>query len=272
MKNILAPTDFSATANSAVEYACSLATAANATVTLFNCFHIPVIASDGPVITIPFEELEKASTASLVSRKNELEKKFAGLQIKIECKAGFAGEEIVEYTQTHKFDLVVMGITGSGDFDRLLGSTATVVSKRSETPVIIVPPKYGIKKPENIVVAFDFRAIKNTKSVNIVIDLAKTFKSKITALNIRQGTEEASIERSLSASQAGDLISDVPHRMVNYTDSDTIEGLEHYLKSHDVDLLVMLKRKHSFFDQLLHGSHTRKMAFHTHIPLLVLHE
>lgn len=271
MKNILATTDFSAIADNAVDYAMNLAKETRADVTLFNCYHIPVVTGDGPVITVPFEELEAASTDMLNTRKKNLENKFPGVKINVVSKAGFATDEIADYIKSNPIDMIIMGISGSGNFDRLLGSTATAVSKQSKVPVLIVPGKAVFKKPANIVVAFDFKEVENTSSVNLVVELAKQFGSRITALNVSQH-HEVSLEQSLASRQANDLLSDVHHRMVNYNDTDAITGIEHYLKSHDVDMLVMLKRKHGFFDTLLHGSNTRKMAFHTHVPLLVLHD
>lgn len=272
MRTILAPTDFSGTANRAVEYAVALAAKTNADITLFHCFHVPVIAGDAPVVTIPFDELEKGSINALNAKKNKLGKKYPGVRINTVSKVGFATEEIVEYVQNNPTDLIVMGISGSGKLDQLLGSTATAVSKKSEVPVLIVPPETGTEKLENIVFAFDFKEIDNTSNINIVIELARQFNSKITALNIKQEFEEISLEGALAAKQANTLLSDVPHRIVKFSDTDPIHGIDNYLKDHAADLLVMIKRKHSFFDLLFNTSNTRKMAFHTHIPLLILHE
>ncbi|MBI2271657.1 MAG: universal stress protein [Bacteroidetes bacterium] len=272
MKNILAPTDFSDTANNAVEYAAALAAKSNTDITLFHCFHVPVIAGDAPVITITFDELEKDSKDTLKAKKSELEKKYPGVKINTVSKVGFTTEEIVEYSQNNPTDLIVMGISGSGKLDQLLGSTATAVSKKSEVPVLIVPPEAGPGKLGNIVFAFDFKEIENTNNINIVVELARCFNSRITALNIKQEYEEMSPEEALAEKQANTLLSEVSHKMVKFSDTDTIHGIHNYLKDHDADLLVMMKRKHGFFDLLFNGSNTRKMAFHTHIPLLIIHE
>ncbi|MBL7892002.1 MAG: universal stress protein [Bacteroidia bacterium] len=272
MKTILAPTDFSDIANNAVEYAVALAAKTNTRIILFHCFHVPVIAGDAPVVTIPFDELEKDSLETLNLKKAELEKKYPSVKIEVVSKVGFAAEEINEYSQTNPVDLIVMGISGSGKIDQLLGSTATSVSQKSKTPVLIIPGSAKFAELANVIVAFDFKEIDDTNSINIIIELAKQFKSRVTALNVRQEHQKLSLESSLSAKQANTLLAEVPHRMVNFVDSDTIHGIDHYLKGHDVDLLVMIKRKHGFFGQLFNSSNTRKMAFHTHIPLLILHE
>lgn len=272
MKNILVPTDFSNAANNAVDYACELAEKTKTNITLFHCFHVPIIASEGPIVTIPFEELENASIATLSKLKIKLTIKHPTLKLNLVSTAGFATDKIIEQIQKDSPDLIVMGITGSGKLDELLGSTTTDIATKSKTTVLIVPIGAHFKNLANVIVAFDFKEIENTKAVNIVVELAKLFKSTVTTLNIKHKHEELSYEQSLSAKQTDHLLEDVSHRMVNYSDSDTTHGIEHYVSNHNVDLLVMLKRKHGFFDSLLNGSSTRKMAFHTRIPLMILHE
>lgn len=271
IRSILAPTDFSDVGNNAVDYAVELAKHTRASVTLFHCFHIPVMAGESMVVPIPFEDLEKDSLDGLTNYKKKLNALHPEVSVDIVSKVGFAADEIAEYVNDHQPDLIVMGIAGSGSFDQLLGSISTAVAKSSKTPVLIVPPARKFTALENIVVAFDLKEIENTESVNIVLDLAKLFNSKITALNVREHEVVDSAE-ALGAMQANDLLEGVPHTMVNVTDDSPVEGIDHYTESHTVNLLAMIKRKHSLLDSLMHGSNTYKMAFHTHVPLLVLHE
>lgn len=51
---------------------------------------------------------------------------------------------------------------------------------------------------------------------------------------------------------------------------DVVSSINQYVDDKQVDLLVMAKHNRSFFDRLFHSSLSKKMAIHTHIPLLVL--
>lgn len=272
MKHFLVPTDFSDKASSAVNYAVRLAQHVNASITLFNCVHVPVFVGDEIMTSVPFDEIEKDTEASLNKLKESLLSKFPRATINTIVKVGFSAAEIISYTEKNNFDLIVMGITGAGKIDRFFGSTSTAVSKKSKVPVLIVPAESQLKKLDNIVFALDFKEIENPEGINIIIELAKKFGSNLIGLNIREYHQKGSHETSLSAHQAETLLSELPHRIVSYPDSSPVEGLEHYLEDHEVDMLVMLKRKHRLFDLLVNGSNTHKMAFHTHIPLLILHE
>jgi K+-sensing histidine kinase KdpD len=51
---------------------------------------------------------------------------------------------------------------------------------------------------------------------------------------------------------------------------DVVQSINQYVEEKEVDLLVMAKHNRNFFDRLFHKSLSKKMAFHTKIPLLVL--
>ena len=48
------------------------------------------------------------------------------------------------------------------------------------------------------------------------------------------------------------------------------ESIEKYASENDVDMLVMVTYQRSFWDRIFHPSITRRMSYHTHIPLLAI--
>ncbi len=53
--------------------------------------------------------------------------------------AGNAGDELASYVRKNKFDLLVLGSHGYGAFKAaLLGSTATRVAARCDTPLLLI--------------------------------------------------------------------------------------------------------------------------------------
>jgi nucleotide-binding universal stress UspA family protein len=52
---------------------------------------------------------------------------------------------------------------------------------------------------------------------------------------------------------------------------DIFEGITTYIADHHVDMVAMLTRKRNLLERIFHKSMTRKMAYHTHIPLLAFH-
>lgn len=273
MKNILVATDFSSTATNAVNYAIELAKATSASITLFHVYHIPVMVGDAPMVSvIPLSEIEKECETILDKLKSKIIQQAPNINVITKNIAGFSNDEIVEIAANSNFDLVILGIKGHGKVDQLLGSTATSVAHHANTPVLIIPDEARYSDPKRIVFAFDYEEIENEKQLNILTELGKLFQSKIYMLNVLDQTSKGSLKRHLVGMQADDILEDVEHVKSFSKDQDIEHGIDHYLEKHKADMLVMIRRKHSFFERIISSSHTKKMAFHTHIPLLVLHD
>jgi nucleotide-binding universal stress UspA family protein len=50
------------------------------------------------------------------------------------------------------------------------------------------------------------------------------------------------------------------------------EAIEDFIEKNEIDWLVMIPRKHSFFEGLFHKSHSKAIARRVRIPLVALHE
>jgi len=273
MKHFLVTTDFSDAADNAVNYAVELAKKAQAAITLFHAYSVPVMVSDAPVMpVISYEELEKDNLELLKKIQNEINSNSPGVKVDIICRIGFPGEEISKILSESHFDLTIMGIKGHGTVSQFFGSTSTTVAKNSVAPVLIVPLEARFKNIPDIAFAFDYREINEPRNIKIIQEIAKLFNSRIHVLNISGQVKEIPIEKALVAVQIDHILEEVNHELSFPANEDPVLGIEEYLTKNKCDLLVMIKRKHGFFDSLFKGSYTKKMAFHTHIPLLVLHD
>jgi hypothetical protein len=53
---------------------------------------------------------------------------------------------------------------------------------------------------------------------------------------------------------------------------DVVEGIHQYAETKGFDLLITIPKKHKLLSGLFEKSHTRELVFHSHIPILCLHE
>lgn len=273
MKNILVATDFSATADNAVCYAVELAKATGASITLFHVFNLPIMAteaSDEEFTTL--DELEKESLLLLKKVQTNIALTTPEVNVDIDTRGGFVNDEIDKMGRGSRYELIVMGITGHGEALELFGNIATSVADCSKSPVLIIPFESKFKTPKKIIFAFDYQEIKESRHIHMMLDLAELFKAKVQVLNIAGDIQEGFTERELASIQVSDLLCNTKNSMSVPADKDPINGIDEYLKRNKGEMLVMIRRKHGFFDWLLHGSNTKKMAFHTSIPLLILHD
>lgn len=139
-RRIVCPTDFSPTAERAVEYAADLARSFGAELLLLHVvpeMNYP-LRSFGMVSAFPHlrEELHKRANDALLAAKAKL---GAGIVVRTTLADGEAHAQILEHCKANGADLVVMGTHGhTGLKHALLGSTAEKVVRLSECPVLTV--------------------------------------------------------------------------------------------------------------------------------------
>ncbi|MEW6469397.1 MAG: universal stress protein [Bacteroidota bacterium] len=273
MKTILVPTDFSKSAENAMYYACELASATGAKIILFHAYHIPVAVAEMPTIVVSMEELDKELTAKMEKVKEEILSVYKLLIVKCELKAGFAAEEIADMAKEKNADLIVMGITGAGKLGQvLIGSNTISLIRRTAVPVLVVPEEARFRVPASIALASDYKEIQNNESIEFLKKLLHDFNAHLLVFNVHKEKEPVTVEKAAAGLRLENQLSDVEHDLYFPEDESVIHGIDEFVTNHQVDMLVMVSRKHHIFDRLLHASNTKRMLFHTHIPLLVLHE
>jgi len=70
-----------------------------------------------------------------------------------------------------------------------------------------------------------------------------------------------------------DYFKDVDVEYETLVNEDTVEGVNEYIKKHkQADILVMVPRKKNFFEKIFTKSVAKKVAYHSHVPMLTLHD
>ena len=267
MKTILVPTDFSKAASNAAEYAANFAKAIKGKVVLFHVYHGPVPFSEVPIIMITPDELQKENEAHLKKEAAHL-KKITGVEVSYKAKMGFAVDEILE--EEKNVSLIVMGMKGASKLsEALIGSITTATLRKAKTPVLVIPEKVEYKNPEKIVFACDYDPRTDVHVLDALKDFMKTFNSKIYVLNVKQKKESVVVEKAMGIKLEGKLC-DVQHVYYFPEKEDLVDGINEFVKDHDADMVAIIPHRYNLMERLFHKSISKKMAFHTHVPLLAL--
>lgn len=275
MKNILVPTDYSSAANNALQYAIELAKKTGANLVLVHAYHIPVPTTEVPVLVISPLELSEENERRMKRLENEV---ISGTDKKIKVKTivrpGFPADVIIEESIDKKADLIVMGITGKGDKagEPLLGSIATAVMKRSLIPVLTVPKGTEFREIRKIALAYDYeREMKHSVLLELK-NYVKLFQAELLVVDVINPVEVPSMENAVAGIKLERSLEDVHHSLHFPASDDIIAEINSFVDTHNCDLLVMVPHKHKLLSAIFHKSNTRKMAFHTHLPLLTFHD
>jgi nucleotide-binding universal stress UspA family protein len=276
MKAILAPTDFSNHSKNSVAYAAEIAKLTKSKLILLHVYSMPIIQSDVPVVMPVWPDIEKDGMEALNKQKRSLNRKFGtGLQIECICKMGYSIDEIVKQCITEKnVDLVVMGMQGAGYLsEKLIGSVTTALIKRSDCPVLVINEKVKFKSLKKIVLAYDYEKRLNKTVLNPLKEFVKLFKSQVFVLNVVNETQKLpSIKNAVAGIGTEHDLEEIKHSYHFIKNDDVINGINKFVTTKKADMLVIIPRKHKFLSTIFRESNTKKMAFHTSIPLLALHE
>ncbi len=280
MESILIPTDFSPTARNAAFYALKLAKQIGVKkLVLYHSYEIPVTMDPlAPGIEMyDIDSLKEESELSIEKFKLEL-KAFAG-NIKIDTVNEFGAltAGLDEVCEDVNAELIVMGITGGGFIEeKLIGSGAVSVSKHTSTPVIIVPATTPFLKIEKIVLLCDFDKADKTIPVEQVKQIVSETNAKLYVLNVEENADENDI--NFPSNEMGE--SYAVHTMLRELDPEYhfsrnrnyIDAINDFALENMIDLIITVPKQHNFFEGLFTSGHTKSLAFHSNVPLMVVHK
>ena len=139
----------------------------------------------------------------------------------------------------------------------------------SHVPVLAVPEKADFKGFRNVVYASDLRNL--AEELTILIRYIEKFGSTIHLLHIVPPGEhveevEVRIEAVLKGFPYKNIITLV------LVDNDINAAVDQYVEVSKADVLAMFTHEISFFEKVFDRSMTRKMAFHSRVPLLAFRQ
>jgi len=265
MKNILLPTDFSENSIRAINYAIKLFGTDDVKYTVLNTYKIYNTRA-GLSSTNLKKEMEAIAEEELQELKSEIKKNFPEIVIKLRDDFGNM-IDVLSKLSNRDYDLIVMGTKGaSGVKEMFLGSNTWDVIEHVNIPLIAVPFEAEKLNIENIAVAIDTAEYSSKEKFERLIELAKKHNATVTFLRIDSPKENSSIQQN----QITEWFQGVNVNFSWVKNEDIEKGIINYIHSSDCDLLVVVNRKKSFWENLFHSSLTKKLAFHSDVPLMTL--
>jgi len=272
MDTLLVPIDFSPSSRTASIYAASLAKAFKARLILFHAYMMPTPVTEVPYVMISVNELQTENEQMIRREAAVLHENF-GVEVGVQVQIGMPSDEITLAAVESNADMIVIGMRGAGGLDKLIGNTSASVVRKAKTPVLVVPHNALFNPVKQIVYASDFSYSSSRNLFRSLLEISEMFQAKLHIVQIRKGGVTENSEREiLSKNIISGLLGSIQHEFTIITDESITHGINNYVAQHDVQMLVMVAHKHTFFERLFNKIHTTEMAYQTKIPLLVLHD
>ena len=263
--NILCPTDFSVNAELATQIAIDLSKRSNGKLYCFHSYDIPY--SDRSLSPSLVDVMRKNAEENMSIFKRKLNAQYG--EAHTEVRMGNPIRITKELVKKHAIDLVVMGTKGASGLEEfLIGSNAASVIQNVDIPVYVTPPKSQLKPIKKIVLASDLDLKNKERPIVRLRQFADLYGATIDIVHIKKdgddSTEnEAFLER---------VLGDTPHSYTAIHNENVVNAILNECESRDADVLAAITKRYGFFEGLFHQSFTSKLAYHSTIPLLALHE
>lgn len=276
MKKILLPTDFSANAYNAIEYALQLFKEEECTFYLLHTFvpgsYIISSVDDGPSNMV----IEDIARRNVEERLQEIQSKIAAEHAypkhTFEVIISFSSlmSEMKSIVKEHGIDLIVMGTQGAtGAKEVFLGTNTMDTIRKVKIAVIAVPEGFTYQKPQEILFTTDLKFSMENKYLPLLRWIGTKHIARINALNIYTGRSLEPYQEQVK-NQLATYFKDNSYLFHELEYMSVTEAVEHFQIQHKADFLVMINNKHSYFENLLFKPVIKEIVFHTSIPFMVI--
>lgn len=277
MKRILFPTDFSEAAKNAFIYALKFANAIEAEITVLHVYDLPI--TDMPPMPETAQEVfDIVELNQFESFKEELSElhaiadnyKLGHIKLKNELQYGDLVYNINKLCEEQDVEMIIMGTKGaSGLKETFLGSTTGSVIANAKVPVLGIPEKAEYSKIKNIAFTTQYQD-RDNDALTKTLELSHLFNARVQCLYIKNSDDPDDIDERINEWKI--YYRDENIDLYNINGQDIEQTIIDFIENQNTDLLVMRTHKRGFFESLFHSSLTKKMAYHTKIPLLIFRE
>jgi len=276
MKRILLPTDFSINAYNAVSYAFNLFKNEACTFYLLHTY-TPAVYQTEYVLHSPGQiglgdVYQTEAMEQMEELKKQLEQEFSNSKHSILTHVAFNTlvDEILNSSEHEHADYIVMGTKGAtGAKEVFLGTHAVHVINKSKIPVIVVPDTYEFEKPEKLLFPTDLEVPYPPEQMAPLVALAKSNGSSVEVLHISTGYELTE-EQKENKKQLKESLGDVNHFYHETSSQPIIEGISKFQMSKHMNMLAMIRNKHTFIERLFIEPVIQKIGYHISIPFMVI--
>lgn len=166
--------------------------------------------------------------------------------------------------------LIIMGITGKSQIRRaLIGSNTLEIAERDVCPVLIIPPDARYNGINNVALASEFKNVEDNTPVYHISSVLEMFNASLHIVNVDSEihvslTEEKRSQREIMSR----LFEKFTPEFYFIGTSEFVDTIEQFADDHKIDLIITVHHYHSFFGKVFGASNTKKLAYHSKIPVM----
>ena len=261
MHRVIIPVDFSETSLNAARFAAQM------------------LAGREDTVAVIYNNYESADDFDIcLNYQESLKKEFFKAGVKsVECENEMGGdliENISRLAHTTRATLIVMGITGKSAIRQVMfGSNTLKLIDRNLYPVMIIPPDAVYKGINNVGFASDLKNVEASTPSVLINSVLEMFNPKLHIVNVDKEIY-VSIPQEMEDEKAKlkEMFSAFKTEFYFITMNDFFQAVDNFVKDYSIDILITVPKHQSNSTSLFKTTHTKRLAYHSHIPILAAHE
>ncbi|XZF16660.1 universal stress protein [Chitinophagaceae bacterium MMS25-I14] len=272
MSVIIVATDFSDAAGNATDYACNMAKVSGASLLMVHSFLIPVTFSDAPMPVMPMDEIRDIAEERLRETVQKYKATWPEVNMETKVLYGELTDSLQDYIQeSHKKPWIIIMGNSESSGGGLFGSTIVATMKHLPCPVIAVPEHATFTQVKNICFACDVQNTSFTIPVNELSSLVAATGARLHVLSVNTDKRAPSEQQIISENtQVHNTLAHLNPEYHYETGTDTDQKIIDFVAGNQMDWLVVMPHRYSFFEGLFHKSHTKAIVRQCSIPIVAL--
>lgn len=264
MPHILIATDFSDASLNAARFAITHFGGARTRFTLVHSFLDPRV--DDTLMPDVSVIARKQAFKSLRSFERKCMKLGGPASFARVASSAWLPHAINDVASEQGADLVIMGTHGAGE-NALFGSVSTEVVVKANIPVVLVPRSWEPGPIKRIMLAHDGGPMDRAMLAPLQ-GFAKRKKAEVVVAHVRNNS--VAMDRGLDRRALKGLLPGTPFSFVTAFGDSVAATIDELAAEGRIQFVVAIHRQRGFWKGLLHRSKAKRMALHTHVPLMVL--
>ncbi|MGB3780247.1 MAG: universal stress protein [Tunicatimonas sp.] len=264
-QRILLMTDFSEDSRHALAYGLQLAKLVRAQVWVQHVYYIPPDAVGE--VSITREALQNHEQQMYREFETLRQKLAIDPDVELLVEHGDLISQMNALIDREHIDLVIVGNRGKGFLTNLLGSNTVKIIHHARCSVLAVPEKAPFPPFQRLLFAADLQRL-SPPVLTYINKFTQHFPAPVDIIHVyKKGDHD--VENPKQLDKVFDL---VPHTFYYEWTEDVEEGIQRHIAEHGNDLLMLVPRAHPLFDKLFQRSISRKLAYHSQVPLLAIRD
>ena len=275
IKRILIPTDFSETANLALEHAVKMARLLDSEITLLHVVSTFAFRVNLPEVEV--DETQEAKLSGVIGSKlksiaEEISQK-EGIKVSTLITSGRIREEVVRVAEEIYADIIILGTHGvSGLREFFMGSNAFRIVSDAACPVLCIQESGHPVGFKNIVVPID-NSFYSREKLGLSIKLARLYNATIHICGLRShdhNDDEINAKFRIKMKQVDDFLheQDVEFTATTLYCENIANATMEYAAENKADLIIIMNEQEVNATGFFMGPYAQQVVNHSKIPVL----